>query len=532
MITRLLVTNYRSLKNFTFVPNEKLSILVGDNDAGKSTVLEVLTLVLSGRINGRWAADELNPHWFNHDVVNEFFRKLEAGENPHAPEIRIELFFAVGTIGAERSRGIHNSLGDDVPGLSIQVKPDPDHATELVQYFSQRNIPRLIPTELYTVEWRDFANGKVTRQPVGLGHTVINASSSRSSSGVDFKMRQLLKDFVTPSESAQISLAYRRARASITDNALKDVNDRIHAEGGSFGVGLQMDQSSSSHWASSVTPHIENVPFELLGQGRQVMTRVALAMTRNSERNQFVLVEEPENHLSHANLQSLIAQISELAGARQIFITTHSTFVLNRLGFDHLYLMGEHGPRGLDTALVSEDTISYFRRQSGYDTLRLAIATKAVVVEGPSDEMIFIKAYTAINGLEPRAAGVDVISLGTRGKRALELAYALGKKIAVLRDNDGAEPEHWKAAAAPYLKVGRRELFIGRVADGVTLEPQMIASNGDELLRPILGLEAEDNVYEHMTKNKTDSAWRIVNSEVALHWPTYITDAIEFIDGD
>ena len=531
MITRLLVTNYRSLKNFTFRPNERLNILVGDNDAGKSSVLEVLTLALSGKINGRWAADELNPHWFNHGVVDNFFDKLEAGEKPNAPEITIELYFSVDTTGAERLRGIHNSLAEDVPGLSVSVRPDPDHAAELTQYFSQRDIPRLIPTELYIVEWRDYSNGKVTRQPAGLGHTVINASASSSSSGVDYKLRQLLKDFVTPAESAQISLAYRRARASITDNALKEVNERIHEEGASFGVGLQMDQSSSSHWAASVTPHIENVPFELLGQGRQVMTRVALAMSRNSDRNQFVLVEEPENHLSHANLQSLIVQIAELAGDRQIFITTHSSFVLNRLGFDHLYLMGERGPRGLNTALVTEDTISYFQRQSGYDTLRLAIAAKAVIVEGPSDEMIFNKAFEMVTGMEPRAAGVDVISLGTRGKRALELAHSLNKKVAVLRDNDGKEPEHWRAAAAPYLQVGRREMFIGPVSDGVTLEPQMITSNSDQTLRPILGLDAQDDVFVYMTNNKTESAWKIVNSKEQLGWPSYINEAIEFISG-
>jgi len=531
MISHLLVTGYRSLKNFTFEPNEKLNILIGDNDAGKSTVLEVLTLALSGRINGRWAADELNPHWFNHDVVNDFFEKLEAGDVPDAPEILIEIYFSIGTIGAERLRGINNSLSKDVPGLSLHVKPDPDHAAELAQYFSEEDVPRLIPTELYVVEWRDFSNGKVTRQPAGLGHTVIDASSSSSSSGVDYKLRQLLKDFVTPPESAQISLAYRRARASITDNALKGVDERISKEGGAFGVGLQMDQSSSSHWATSVTPHIENVPFALLGQGRQVMTRVALAMSRNSDRNLFVLVEEPENHLSHANLQSLISQIAELAGDRQIFITTHSSFVLNRLGFDHLYLMGERGPRGLNTALVTADTISYFQRQSGYDTLRLAIAAKAVVVEGPSDEMIFNKAYETLNGIEPRAAGIDVISLGTRGKRALELAHALNKKVAVLRDNDGKEPEHWKAAAAPYLEAGRREMFIGAVADGITLEPQIITFNSDQLLRLTLGLEAGENVLDHMTKNKTESAWRINTSEKEFGWPPYIVEAIEFIDG-
>lgn len=532
MITRLLVTNYRSLQTFEFKPNEKLNIIVGDNDTGKSTVLEVIALALSGRIKGRWAADDLNPHWFNHATVQTFFDELEAGNSPSAPEISIELYLSTTTKGAERLRGIHNSRNEDSPGISIHIKPDPDHATELTEYFTQENVPRLIPTELYMVEWRDFSDGKLTRQPAGLGHTVIDASNTGSYSGIDFKMRQLLKDFVTTKESAQISLAYRQARVTITEGVLKEVDDRIAEEGNSFGVGLQMDQSSSASWEAAVTPHIEKVPFALLGQGKQVATKVALAMSRNSDRNQFVLVEEPENHLSHSNLQELIAQISSLAGSRQIFITTHSSFVLNRLGFDHLYLMSEHGPKGLNTDLVTDDTIKYFQRQSGYDTLRLAIAKKAVVVEGPSDEMIFNKAYKSIKGVEPRESGVDVVTLGTRGKRALELAHALNKKVAVLRDNDGKEPEHWKSAATAYLEAGYREMFIGSVATGVTLEPQMLAANSATTLRSVLGLDSTVDVADHMKNNKTDSAWQIVNSTTSLEWPAYIKEAIEFISAE
>lgn len=529
MITRLLVTNYRSLQSFEFKPDEKLNILVGDNDAGKSTILEAIALALSGRIKGHWAADDLNPHWFNHKSVEAFFDELEAGCSPSAPEISIELYLSTSTKGVERLRGIHNSLNEDTPGISIHVKPDPDHAAELTEYLAQENIPRLIPTELYMVEWRDFADGKLTRQPAGLGHTVIDASNTGSYSGVDFKMRQLLKDFVTTKESAQISLAYRQARATITEGVLKEVDDRIAEEGNSFGVGLQMDQSSSAGWETAVTPHIEKVPFALLGQGKQVATKVALAMSRNSDRNQFVLVEEPENHLSHSNLQELIAQIASLAGSRQVFITTHSSFVLNRLGFDHLYLMCEHGPKGLDTDLVTDDTIKYFQRQSGYDTLRLAIAKKAVVVEGPSDEMIFNKAYKSIKGVEPRESGIDVVTLGTRGKRALELAHALNKRIAVLRDNDGKEPEYWKSAATAHLEVGRREMFIGSVATGRTLEPQMLSVNSAATLRTVLELDSDVDVASYMEDNKTDSAWKIVNSTVSLEWPIYIKEAIEFI---
>jgi putative ATP-dependent endonuclease of the OLD family len=56
----------------------------------------------------------------------------------------------------------------------------------------------------------------------------------------------------------------------------------------------------------------------------------------------FVLIEEPENHLSHTSLQRLIARIETLAGdAQQVFIGTHSSFVLNRIGIDKLVLLND-----------------------------------------------------------------------------------------------------------------------------------------------------------------------------------------------
>lgn len=112
-------------------------------------------------------------------------------------------------------------------------------------------------------------------------------------------------------------------------------------------------------------------------------------MSRSAETTAYALVEEPENHLSHTSLTKLVSRIEELAGSRQIFLTTHSSFVLNRLGLDKLVLLH----RGTKAAIeaLPPDTVKYFKRLSGYDTMRLVLADKVVLVEGPSDEMVFEK---------------------------------------------------------------------------------------------------------------------------------------------
>ena len=92
MIERVRVLGYRKFRELNFEPHQRLNILVGDNDAGKSTLLEAITLALTGRVSGRLASDEVNPFWFNAEMVKEFFAGRSTGETPAPPAIEIEVF--------------------------------------------------------------------------------------------------------------------------------------------------------------------------------------------------------------------------------------------------------------------------------------------------------------------------------------------------------------------------------------------------------------------------------------------------------
>ncbi len=92
MIERIVVRGYRLFQDFEMVPTTGLNIVVGGNEAGKSTLLEAISLGLTGRVDGRWAEEQLNPYWFNQKLVANYFAELAAGNSPNAPEILIELF--------------------------------------------------------------------------------------------------------------------------------------------------------------------------------------------------------------------------------------------------------------------------------------------------------------------------------------------------------------------------------------------------------------------------------------------------------
>jgi predicted ATP-dependent endonuclease of OLD family len=533
MIKRVVIQGYRVFRDFEIELALGLNIVVGGNEAGKSTLLEAISLGLTGRVNGRWAGDELNPYWFNQQLVADYFAAVTAGQQTEAPEILIELYLCSADEKVHALRGIHNSRAEDGPGVRIRIRPADDYAREFADYISTEKRPNIVPIEYYEVEWRAFSGEPLHRRPKELAFSFIDSRTIRSTWGVDRHTREMLGDFVTEQERATISIAYRSARDKISQTKLADATKRIAAEGPKLhhrDLGLQMDQSSGASWEAGVVPYVGDVPFALAGQGEQAAIKVALAMNRSANSTDYVLVEEPENHLSHTSLRSLIARIEALAGNRQVFITTHSSYVLNRLGLDKLRLL--HAGRAASFSDVTEDTVRYFQRLSGFDTLRIVLASKLVLVEGPSDEMLFERAFCDKHGKTPIELGVDVLSMaGVSLARALELCAAVDRKVAGIRDNDGKEASHWEAKVNCYLEPAKRQLFVGHPANGETLEPQLLHVNDDAALRALFQISDDTKpTIDWMKENKTEAALRLAEAQTPIGFPDYLKKAIEFVE--
>ena len=533
MITKIKIHGYRIYKDLTLEPNPKLNLIVGANESGKSTLMEAIGLALTGRINGRSASEELNPYWFNSELIEEFVRQRKLGNPVAWPEIRIELFLE----NRDELQKLCGAINTDkptnaCPGISIRVLHDPAYSKDLDEW--AKNVSPLLPVEYYSIDWRSFADEPITNRPPQLTTAIIDSRTVRSSTGVDYHMRHILNDALQPAERAAISVAYREIKASMSETALKNVNERMaetHASLQDNPIVLAMDQSARTSWEGAVTPHINNIPFSMSGQGQQASVKIALAMSRHSERTNFVMVEEPENHLTHTSLTKLISRMELLAGEhQQLFVATHSSFVINRLGLDGLHLLG--GAKPLRLTELKPETVAYFRKLPGYDTLRMVLADKIVLVEGPSDEIIFERIFKDKYQKRPIELGIDVISMrGLAIGRCLELCAALDKTVAAVRDNDGVAPDELRTPIQEWLADDRRAVFIGSVDHGHTLEPQLIHYNTESQLRKILKITDRADIETWMSREKTETAIRIAVAEESIIPPTYLLEAASFIHG-
>ncbi len=531
MIERIVIEGYRLFSRLDLAPNPGMNIVVGDNESGKSTLLEAIALALTGKINGRWANDELNPFWFHRPTVLKFFKTYGTDEATAPPRLLIEIYLSNEVDALQPLRGVHNTLQTDCPGIALAVTPAEDYRAELGEYMDS-DPPTILPVEFYEVDWRDFADNRLGRRPRELATSYIDSRTVRSTSGVDYHTREMLSEHLDTRERVEISLAHRRSRQRITDETLAAINKRIEESSKELHhnpIGLQMDQSARTSWETGIVPQVQDIPFAMSGQGQQAAIKMSLAMSRTADVCTFVLIEEPENHLSYTSLSRLIARIEALAGDdQQLFVCTHSSFVLNRLGVDRLLLLNEGVPAKLSG--LEQGTVDYFRKLAGYDTLRLALAHRAVLVEGPSDAIIFERGYRDETGTPPIEAGIDVISMGgLTFKRALELCVALDRGAVVLRDNDGKTPDEIREGLEDLLKQGKRVLFVGDPSGGDTLEPQMVGANDEETLREVLKLGESIDVESWMSNNKTDAALRIHDAEKTITMPPYIMEAIEFL---
>lgn len=113
----------------------------------------------------------------------------------------------------------------------------------------------------------------------------------------------------------------------------------------------------------------DSIPYSNAGRGLQCLLKTELALNNiNTNKNKIILIEEPENHLSYSNMNNLIdiIQVNSNKKSSQIIISTHSSFVLNKLDIKNLILLSNKKSSKITN--LSSDTEKYFKAISGYDT--------------------------------------------------------------------------------------------------------------------------------------------------------------------
>lgn len=527
------IENYKCYNNVDVEFNSSTNIIVGNNEAGKSTIIEALNLCLSGLVNGRYIKNELNEYFFNRDTVE----KYRQNTNAIPPHILIEVYLDT-TDSNELNKvfanlkGSRNSKKQDTFGIKLRIMLDENYSDEYAA-FKQVNNNQNVPIEYYRIEWKSFADQEITSRSIPIKPNIIDSSGTKYKNGSDYYISKIISNRLDKSEQIALMQAFRELKESFkSGDNLTAINGKIAKDSAISGknVSVSVNTTEMNAWENILMTYFDDIPFTQIGQGEQsiIKTNLALSNIREDICN-VVLIEEPENHLAHTNLNSLLKTIEESNKDRQIIITTHSSFVANKLGLSNLIFLNKRKPYYFK--VIDESTQMYFRKLAGFETLRVILSDRAILVEGPSDELIVQKAYMKKhNGHLPIQDNIDVISVkGIQARRFLTLVGDLPIRIAVVTDNDGDYDNNITARYKGFTEKDNIEVFSNKDNNQPTLEPSFVACNDEEKLTKFLNYNGKKAISDYMQTCKSEWAYRVFSEENDFSFPQYINDSIDWI---
>jgi transposase-like protein/energy-coupling factor transporter ATP-binding protein EcfA2 len=182
-----------------------LTILVGNNGAGKTTILEAVQLACAGQYRGESIRRALSQSLFNKDDVESLLNSSGLDIAKKLPSINIEVFLTGGERHiVELFSGANNSTGAKHCGFSLTIAFDNDFIEELAGILDNGRITS-VPIEYYEAKWMTFAGSIITPRKLPVHSVMMNPTGEWLGNRSDERAARILIDGLT--ERQQMALA-------------------------------------------------------------------------------------------------------------------------------------------------------------------------------------------------------------------------------------------------------------------------------------------------------------------------------------
>ena len=498
-LSELRIRNFRRIEALTVSFPHGLAVLVGENNSGKTTIIDALRLMLfssrdhdslrlteddfragtgyapievSGRFTGLEDEDEVH---FQECLVDIGDGKFEMQVNVHVEFNETTNRCNVRMWGGETEGGsLPSNHFDRLATIYLQPLRDPERGLRPGQHSQVSRLIECLTDEDQRAAFETVANeaNDTIRglKPVKAASDDINTQMAAIAGG----------------ELAQ------RTELIFTDPTFR----RIIA-------GLQ--------------PEIEGLPFVLngLGYNNLIFTSATLGTLRRSSQfsHRSILVEEPEAHL-HPQLQLLLLKhLADVTSNHdgnevQVIASSHSPILASQAPIDSVVCIQEVDGKisAVSVCSITIDGRTKKKLQRYLDATRgeLFFARRILMVEGMA-EMLLLPVLTEIAGGNLKESGVTVLNAdGINFDAFIPLfgADRLGVPVVILTDGDAktnggemsatASGLQAQAASIPNLDVEMSEItFEHELARSEALLPLMVSALKE--LHPIIGetLETE-----------------------------------------
>lgn len=520
-IRKLKLTNFKRFQQLEMAFDEGINTIIGDNESGKSSILQAIDLVSKA---SRTRVETIGIESLLNKEACQKFINLPNKDFSDLPEAHIEVFLHDDS-NCDIT-GKHNTSSINSAGLHMSISPDDALTQEINDVIIQN--PDSFPYEFYLVRFFTFSGEGYSSYSRYLSTLTIDSSQISSEYANKEYTKTVYQSTVQPVERVQLRNKYRQHKDAFTSNDLASLNQSLQ---GDYSFALR--SNSKLNLETEIGLVQQNIPIDERGKGQQCFIKTEFVLSKNSNKKlDTLLLEEPENHLSHANMKRLISRISE-SDQNQIIITTHNSLISSRLSLKKSILLNSTSENVGTLKDIPKETAKFFMKAPDSNVLEFVLSSKVILVEGDAEYMLMETFYKSVNK-EFEQDNVHIISVdGLSFKRYLDLAKVLNIKVSVVRDNDGDFHTNCIDNYEDYSNENIK-IFYDSDNERNTFEVCVYQDNKDFCDELFNNGKIKKTPQEFMLDNKAESAFRIAekceDDNVSLNVPQYIKDAIEWIN--
>lgn len=519
-ISKIKLHNFRRFKDIEIRFNRGRNIFVGDNESGKSSVLQAIDLCARG---SRHRIEDIGVETImNVSAVREFMAEDKRIEN--LPKLYIELYLA--DIVDEGLEGNENSDNDYTNGVRLLIEPDETLSRQTQQFLQAEGAS--FPFEFYTISFNTFSGESYNGYTKKLKTLILDNSTIGNEYALNEYIANIYGSALTQVEQLATKYKYGNSKSGFKEAVLSSFNAKL-PDNFSFSV----KNTGKSCLENDLTIEMDGVSISEKGTGVQCIVKTQLALSRALD-IPVILLEEPENHLSHLNMRRMIEDIENSQQA-QLFISTHSDLISTRLDLRNCILMNSAEPaRPVSLGFIDEGTAKFFMKAPDNNMLQFVLAKKVILVEGDAEFIMMDTFCKRVLNHTLAEQGIDVIAVdGKCFKRYLEIARQIGVKVAIVTDNDKNYAENITASYDGYMNNEYANIKVFADTNNVkyTFEVAIYQDNEADCNELFGSARRTLTVIEYMLANKAETAYKLVTQKSeTITVPQYIRAALVWVN--
>jgi len=411
-----------------FLFDKNLNVVVGQNDSGKSSILQAIDICLNQRGNGDLRNRNEYGTLLNVEQKTGFLcseKKLYT----ELPAIKVDVFFE------EMESDLKNSIfcgpisdtNNQCSGVTFKYAFDEEYISEYEELIAGVDSLDFIPFEFYSANWQTFGGFPYSFRKNPMKSILINTDNS---TGDSYKMftKQLFATLTKQSQN-NISLSLKQKIESFNHEVKDryDLPNRLEIDPNRFVIQDNLDVVSSD----------SDMLLRDMGSGTENIIKTNLAIKAESK---LILLEEPENHLSFDLARKQIEQISSLNedSDRQLIVTTHSTLLASKLSINNLKWLDKDG-KLVSFKNIPNETAMFFQKADNINVLQVILAERCILVEGATEYILMQDMVEQVTHGSANSQRIHIVSMGGNYyKRFREIANITKNKVLIVTDNDSS----------------------------------------------------------------------------------------------